>query len=396
MIKRSVHCKNTVDPHPVPGADPGKDARLEFFAPAIPGTERALCDELRELGFRGVRLNRGGIPFWGDREAGWWACLSSRIAQRIQRLLIRFKAGDDTALYHGIHLVDWCRFVTPDHTLAVRAVTRARWLTHTNYAALKIKDAIVDQVRARHGRRPSVDREDADVGVFVHLVDDRCAVYLDMSGDALHRRGYRQQVGDAPLRETLAAAVLRLAGWDRVTPLIDPMCGSGTLVIEAAQWAGGRAPGLSRQRFGFERWADFSLEDALRLQAMKGELRRRERGAGPRIQAADAEARMIAAARANARAAGVRPAFRHRDVLDFQGTTQRAHVVTNPPFGARLALDPDFPRRLATVVSRWHGWRVSLLAGSPLYRKAIACPPQSVIPLRNGSLDCELLNYEIP
>ncbi len=384
-----------IPPHPS-GADPASGIRHEFFASAIPGTEPALCDELRELGFASVRLNRGGIPFLGSREAGWQACLTSRIAQRIQRLQSRFTAADEAALYRGVQAVDWSTVLTPDRTLSVRAVTRASWLTHENFAALKVKDAIVDQLRECSGRRPSVDRTDADVDVFVYLVGEKCTLYLDLSGDALHRRGYRQQVGDAPLRETLAATVIRLSGWDRKTPLIDPMCGSGTLVIEAAQWAQGLAPGLSRQRFGFERWADFGEDDAARLLQMKGELRRLGRGAAPRIQAADNDPLMIAAAQANARIAGVRPAFRQRDVLDLQGSAQRVHVIANPPFGTRLAIAPEFPQRLGAVISRWHGWRVSLLAGSPLYRKAIARKPQSVIPLRNGDLDCELLNYEIP
>ncbi len=370
--------------------------RYAYFASAIPGTEKALCDELREQGFAGVRLNRGGIPFLGPREAGWRACLTSRIAQRIQCLLTRFQAVDEAALYQGVQSVEWSGVLTPAQTLSVRAVTRASWLTHENYAALKVKDAIVDQIRDRTGVRPSVDRTDADVDVFVYLVGDKCAIYLDLSGDALHRRGYRKQAGEAPLRETLAAAVIRLSGWDRKLPLIDPMCGSGTLAIEAAQWAQDRAPGLLRRRFGFERWADFSADDAARLHRLKGELRRAGRGDVARIQAADCDPAMVAAAQVNARTAGVRLAFRERDVLALQGAPQRVHVITNPPFGHRLAITPDFARHFGAAVSRWHGWRVSILAGSPVYRKAIAIKPQSVVPLRNGDLECELLNYEIP
>ena len=255
---------------------------------------------------------------------------------------------------------------------------------------------MVDQIRDRTGHRPSVNRTDADVDVFVYLVGEKCALYLDASGEALHRRGYRKQTGGAPLRETLAAAVVRLSGWDRKTPLIDPLCGSGTLAIEAAQWAQNRAPGLVRERFGFERWADFRAADAEVLDRLKGELRRAGRGDTARIQAADRDPAMVAAARHNARAAGVRPACRQRDVLELQGTPHRVHVVANLPFGNRLAIAPDFPRQFAAAVSRWHGWRVSILAGSPVYRKAIALKPQSVVPLQNGDLECELLNYEVP
>ncbi len=370
--------------------------RYEFFASAIPGTEKALCDELRELGFAGVRLNRGGIPFLGPREEGWRACLTSRIAQRIQSLQSRFRAPDEESLYRGIRAIDWSGVLTPAQTLSVRAVVRASWTTHGNYVALKVKDAIVDQIREQTGHRPSVNRTDADVDIFVYLVGEKCALYLDVSGEALHRRGYRKQTGGAPLRETLAAAVVRLSGWDRKTPFMDPMCGSGTLAIEAAQWGQNLAPGLLRERYGFERWADFSAADAAYLVRLKGELRRIGRGAPVRIQAADHDPAMVAAARGNARAAGVRLAFRQRNVLELQGTPQRVQVVTNLPFGQRLAIAPDFPRQFAAAVSRWHGWRVSILAGSPVYRKAIALKPQSVVPLQNGDLECELLNYEVP
>lgn len=370
--------------------------RRQYFAPAISGTETALCDELRELGFKGVRLNRGGIPFYGSRGDGWRACLTSRIAQRIQELLARFHAPDETSLYRGTQAVDWLRFVAPEQTIAVRAVARGGALSHENYIALKVKDAIVDQVREHSGQRPSVDRDDADVRVFVYLASDKCALYLDLAGEPLHRRGYRLHTGEAPLRETLAAAMLRLSGWDRAAPLLDPLCGSGTLAIEAAAWAQGIAPGLARQRFGFERLADFSVADAGRLRAMRGELRRNVRGPQPKIQAGDRDPAMVAAARNNARAAAVRLAFRERDVLSLPGDGRRVHVVTNPPFGARLELDPEFPRAFAAAVSRWHGWRVSILAGSPAYRKAISCRPQTVYPLRNGDLECELISYEIP
>lgn len=370
--------------------------REEFFASAIPGTEKALCDELREQGFSSVRLNQGGIPFLGSSEDGWRACLTSRIAQRIQWLRARFQAVDEESFFRGIQAIDWTAVLAPDRTLAVRAVTRSSWLTHAGYAALKAKDAIVDQIRDQAGARPSVDRESADVDVFVYLIGTKCAVYLDLAGEALHRRGYRSRTGEAPLRETLAAAILRLAGWDRKTPLADPMCGAGTLVIEAAQWAQNMAPGLSRPRFGFERWANFSADDAARLKLLRGNLRHAGRGVETRIQAADHDPEMVLAAKANARAGGVRLAFRERDVLAMQAGPQRVHVVTNPPFGARLAIDPDFPRRFGSAISRWHGWRVSILAGSPAYGKAIGLRPQSVYPLRNGDLDCELLNYEVP
>lgn len=254
----------------------------QFLASSIPGTEGVLCDELRELGFSGVRLNRGSIPFRGRWSEGWRACLVSRIAQRIRVLLHRFPAPNEEALYAGIREVDWRPFLTWRQTLAVGAVCRASTINHSGFAALKVKDAIVDQIRDNGEKRPSVSREDPDLRVYLYLVENRAAIYLDLSGESLHRRGYRLKTGEAPLRETLAAAILRLSGWDRASPLVDPMCGSGTIAIEAALWASGRAPGLSRDRFGFERWANFGEEERRMMRELRGgTARSRHRGGHP-------------------------------------------------------------------------------------------------------------------
>jgi 23S rRNA G2445 N2-methylase RlmL len=367
----------------------------EFFAAAIPGTENALCEELRELGFASVRLNRGGIPFRGTWEAGWRACLESRIAQRIQLLVARFPAPTEEALYDQLRAIDWSPFVTQHQTLSVNAVCRASNITHSGFAALKVKDAIVDQVRENTQRRPSVDREDADVRVFMHLANNKAAVYLDMSGDPLHRRGYRSTTGEAPLRETLAAAILRLSGWDRETTLLDPMCGSGTIAIEAAMWSANIAPGLNRERFGFERWANFDAEKADALKRIRGELRRNASGKSVRIIASDIDEEILDIAKANARAAGVRPAFRLQSVLDLQPPGESGFVLTNPPYGVRLEKEPDFSRKVGSVFSRMHGWRVCIFAGSPDYRRDIATQPAQALPIRNGDLECELLVYDM-
>lgn len=369
---------------------------LAFYAAAIPGTEKALCEELRELGFSSVRLNRGGIPFRGTWHDGWRACLESRIAQRIQVLVNRFPAPTPEALYAGIRTFDWTRFVSYRQTLAVSAVCRGCTINHSGFAALKIKDAIVDQVREKTQARPDVDREDADVRVFAHLANDKAAVYLDLAGEPLHRRGYRKEAGEAPLRETLAAAILRLSQWDRQSPLTDPMCGSGTIAIEAAMWSAGIAPGLLRERFGFERWANFSSESENDMRALRGRLRgQAARGQTARIIASDADEAVLEIARENARRAGVKPAFRQRSILEQPPSGDSGTLVTNPPYGVRLEKDPLFCRRLGSVITRLHGWRVGLMAGTPDYRREIAATPRFSVPLKNGDLDCEFLVYDI-
>ncbi len=368
----------------------------QFLATSIPGTERVLCDELLELGFSGVRFNRGAIPFRGTWREGWRACLVSRIAQRIRVLLHRFPAPDEEALYAGVRAVDWRPFLSWRQTLSVGAVCRASSIRHSGFAALKVKDAIVDQIRGDGGKRPSVSREDPDVRVYLYLLKDRASIYLDLSGESLHRRGYRMETGEAPLRETLAAAILRLSEWDRTAPLVDPLCGSGTIAIEAALWASGRPPGLSRDRFGFERWANFGDKEERMMRELRGELRGGGSGKIPRILASDLDENVLKAGRANARRAGVRISFKHRSVFDLQGDGTRKFLVTNPPYGVRLGTGPDFCRRVGSVFSRLHGWRVCLLAGSPDYERSISLRPHRKIPLPNGDLKCDFLTYEIP
>jgi putative N6-adenine-specific DNA methylase len=368
---------------------------LEFYAAAIPGTERALCEELRELEFSSVRLNRGGIPFRGEPSEGWRACLTSRIAQRIQLLLGRFPCPSEQALFDGVHAIDWSAFLTPEHTISVSAACIASTITHSGFAALKVKDAIVDQVRATSGRRPSVDRDDPDIRIFLYLANNRAALYLDLSGAPLHRRGYRKDAGDAPLRETLAAAILRMSRWDKTTTLVDPLCGSGTIAIEAALWARNMAPGLTRKQFGFERWANFDPDDSEALKTMRGELRSAASGQSPRIVATDNDPDVLDMARSNARAAGVKLSFKQRDVREMQGDQAANIIVTNPPYGVRLEKAPAFCREVTATFSRLHGWRVCLLAGSPDYERELSATPHYKKALSNGDIDCDFLVYDI-
>ena len=278
---------------------------MSFFATAAKGTEPALRDELRELGLPGVRADRGGVHFEGGLGEGALACLASRIAVRVLYELGSFDAADGDALYDGVRGVDWRAYLTADRTLAVRASCRSSALTHTQFIAQRTKDAVVDQLRGRTGERPSVDLADPDVALFVHLVRDRATLYVDLAGEPLHRRGYRRRNVTAPLKETLAAAILRLSGWDRRSPLLDPMCGSGTIAIEAALWAAGVAPGLARPRLGLERWAMHDEAGARAMADLRARLREPARREAPSIVASDHDPAAIEATTENARAAGV-------------------------------------------------------------------------------------------
>jgi putative N6-adenine-specific DNA methylase len=366
-----------------------------LFATAARGTEGAVRDELRDLGFRGVRADRGGVHFGRSLDEGFRACLELRTAIRVLYRLGSFEAPSGEALYEGVSAIDWSPWITPRHTLAVRAVCHGSALTHSQFVAQKTKDAVVDQLRARLGARPSVDLDDPDVTLFVHLTRDRATVYLDLSGGSLHRRGWRARAGEAPLKESLAAAVLRLSGWDRERLLVDPMCGAGTLAIEAALWARNVAPGLARERFGFERWASHDEAAARRVAELRDHVRSKIRPGGPPVRGRDVDLDALAAARDNARLAGVEVTWRRASIRDLGPEGGPGTIVTNPPYGERLEAPDTLYRDMAQAFARLSGWRVAVLAGTPAIERAMRKRADKAIAVWNGDIECRLLVYDV-
>ncbi len=368
---------------------------MRFFATAAKGTEPALRDELRELRLPRVRADRGGVHFEGELADAARACLWSRVALRVLLEVGEFEAGSEKALYDGARAVEWGRWMSPRTTLAVRASCRSSKLTHTQFIAQKTKDAVVDRLRDERGARPDVDREDPDVVLSVHLARDRATLYLDVGGGSLHERGWRARAGPAPLRETLAAAVVRLSGWDRRATLLDPMCGAGTIAIEAAGWARRMAPGLGRARFGLERWA--SHDDALRarLRELRDEARAAALGPreGPLVLASDADERAVGLAAENARAAGVELVLEPRDVRDLRPLSPPGVIATNPPYGERIAGGAELYEGMARSLRRMRGSTVALLAGTPDIQRAMGREPDKWWAVYNGPIECRLLVY---
>jgi len=368
---------------------------MEFYAVASKGTEEALRDELCELGFKSVRLNRGGIPFRGEWQDGWRACLHSRIAQRIQVVLKRCPVKTEQQLYNEILDIDWQKYLTPEKTLSISAFCCASNLTHSGFIGLKAKDAVVDKIRQQCNERPSIDRTDADVRIFVYLANNKLTLYLDLSGDSLFRRGYRSDSGEAPLKETLAAAMLRISGWDRSSPLLDPMCGSGTIAIEAALWAANIAPGLARKQFGFERWANFDEQSQDTLRTMRGEARRMIIHNRPRIIASDIDPQILKIAESNAKKAGVRIKFKQSDVCQMHSDNNSKTIISNPPYGKRLATNQRFFQQLGGALERQHNSRVCILSGDADIEKNISTTAKKIIKVNNGSLPCNIILYDI-
>ncbi|MBT1076429.1 THUMP domain-containing class I SAM-dependent RNA methyltransferase [Geobacter grbiciae] len=370
-----------------------------FFATTAKGVEEVLAREMTGLGLGGVTMEKGGVRFTGDLSACYRANLWLRTASRILITLTEFPCHSPQDLYDGVRALPWDRYLTPDTTLAVECVLRDSALTHSGFVALKTKDAIVDTLRDRFGRRPSVNPKDPDLLVNVHLVRNRCTISLDSSGTGLDRRGYRAEAGEAPLRETLAAALVLLTDWDGTVPLVDPLCGSGTILIEAALMALNRAPGLVRERFGFQRWPAF---DAPRWRRLLEEARQTERTtlAVP-ILGSDRLEDVLAVARGNSRRAGVEKfiSFEARDLRDLVSPPAPGVILTNPPYGRRLGDEEQlksFYRQIGDVFKqRCAGYTAWLFTGNLDLAKEVGLKASRRIALFNGPLDCRLLKYDL-
>ena len=301
---------------------------LRFFATCPKGIESLLLDELRSLGALSVKETRAGVSFEGTLETALAACLWSRLANRILLPLSTFSSPTPEALYGGVKEIVWEDHLPPDGTLAVDAVVSGSAITHSRYAALKTKDAVVDRFRERTGSRPSVKTREPDLQINVHIHKDEATISLDLSGDSLHRRGYRTVKGEAPLKENLAAAILIRARWPQLAaegrPFIDPMCGSGTLAIEAALMAADIAPGLLRSHFGFLGWKGFESRIWTHLQV---DARYRKKEGLPRlpgISGFDHDKHAVSSALANLKRAGLegRVHFEKRSIENLEALSR--------------------------------------------------------------------------
>lgn len=382
---------------------------MRFFATCAKGTEGALRRELSALRLPAVRGDRGGVSFEGPLEAGMRACLHARTAMRVLLELARFPAPSPEALYEGARGIAWDEWLTVRTTLAVEATVTSSAITHSGYAALKVKDAAVDVLREKLGARPDVDPKDPDVRVVLHLARDEAALSLDLAGEPLHRRGYRGASTVAPLKETLAAAILALGGVEPEAPFVDPMAGSGTLAIEHVLRARRIAPGLGRA-FGFQRWPMYRGGPQSAWDRMKAEARAAILPAAPApVLARDLHTKALEAARRNVAAAGVAAdvTIERADARELQPIAARGFLVTNPPYGERLMSGEEDPgvqqkklagfyRGLAEMLARHSGWTAVILSGNPLLERAIRMRPEVDHRLWNGPLEAHLLKYRIP
>lgn len=403
-----------------------------YFATSAKGIETVTAEELKKLGATGIELGFGGVYFEGDQSVLYRANLWSRTASRILMPLREFAAKTPQMLYDQVRRVHWEDYLNPDVTFAIDSTiagmkslgksareareaarlptddryNRARagrpreGINHSHFAGLKIKDAIVDRLRTKFGARPNVDTMRPDVRIVAYFSNDRCVLSLDSTGRPLHERGYRLEGARAPLKENLAAAIVELSGWDPKTPFVDPMCGSGTLALEAALKALDVAPGLFRPDFGFFRWPDYN-ESLWTQELEKAQERALKRTESP-IVGYDRDREAIATAISNAKNAGLLKAvhFEKRNIEQLQPVGEKAGtLIVNPPYGERLG-EANELKELYKLLGdlfkqRMKGWTCHIFTGNLELAKSVGLQASKRTVLYNGPIECRLLRYEI-
>jgi putative N6-adenine-specific DNA methylase len=369
-----------------------------FFATCPRGLEMLLVDELRQLKAEKIHAIGGGVQFAGDFLTCYRANLESRIASRVLWQLAGDRYRNEDDIYRTAFALPWTDLFDPARTIRVDVSATKSPLTSLNFVTLKIKDAVCDKVRRLSGRRPSVNTRQPDIPIQGHLTDRDFTLYLDTTGEPLFKRGQRIATGEAPLRENLAAGILRLAGWVPGIPLLDPMCGGATILMEAAHMALGIAPGLGRH-FAFEKFNNF---DGDRWRELRQRSPSRQKPSAPlAIYGSDLSRDALKAARANLVAAGLAKvvSLKQADILDISAPAQEGIIVTNPPYGVRLgeqqALAEFYPKLGDVLKKRFSGWRAYLLSADMRLPKLIRLATSKRTPLFNGALECRLYEYKM-
>ena len=367
-----------------------------MIAKTFMGLEPVLANELTQLGAKNVQVGRRMVSFTGDKEMMYRANFQLHTAIRILKPIKHFKALSADDVYEGVKDIDWTEYLSLDKTFAVDSVVFSEEFRHSKFVAYKVKDAIVDQFREKTGNRPNISVSNPDMRLHIHIAEDQCTLCLDSSGESLHRRGYRQESVEAPLNEVLAAGMILMTGWHGETDFIDPMCGSGTLLIEAALIARNMAPGLFRKEFAFEKWPDFDADLFDKIYNDDSN----EREFTHHIYGYDVDIKAVNTARLNVKAAGLTSdiTVEEQDFKNFTQPKEKSIMVTNPPYGERISTSDllgtykMIGERLKHQFTGNEAWVLS-------YREEcfsqIGLKPSIKIPLFNGSLECEFRKYQM-
>ncbi len=371
---------------------------FRMTAQTMYGLEPVLAEELLRLGAKDVEKHNRAVAFTGDVGFLYKANLCLRTALRVLIPIEEFLVQNEQDLYAGIKRIPWEVFMGADDTFAFAAKLNSDLFGHSQYAAQLAKDALADRFREKTGKRPSVDVEDPTLRIRLFIHGDLCSVSLDSSGDSLHKRGYREQTNLAPLNEVLAAGMVLLSGWDRMSNFVDPMCGSGTILIEAALIAANIPPGVYRKSFGFQRWNDFNAE--LWEKVYNGAMERIS-GNKPVILGGEVSKNVARKAETNIAIAELKEEIEVRNTAfeDLEAPAGRGVVIINPPYGERMDEDVDINAVYKmigdTLKKNWAGYDAWVLTPNMEAAKYIKLTPKPKIRLFNGALDCRFLRYEL-
>lgn len=369
---------------------------FELIAKTFMGLEPILAKELTELGANNVQIGRRMVSFSGDKEMMYRANFQLHTAIRILKPIKHFKAGSAEDVYNAVKNLQWEKIIAAGKTFSVDSVVYSEEFRNSRFVTYKVKDAIVDYFREKTGDRPNISVSNPDIRLNIHIAEDRATLSLDSSGESLHRRGYRQESVEAPLNEVLAAGMILMTGWHGETDFIDPMCGSGTLPIEAALIAHNMSPGIFRKEFAFEKWEDY---DADLFDSIYND-DSREREFDHHIYGYDIDMKAVNTARLNVRAAGLTKdiTIENADFKDFKQPAAKSIIVTNPPYGERIST-PNLLGTYKMIGERLKHAFVGNEAWVLSYREEcfeqIGLKPSIKIPVFNGSLECEFRKYSI-
>jgi len=372
------------------------EQEFELIAKTFMGLEPVLAKELTQLGANNVQIGRRMVSFTGNKEMMYRANFQLHTAIRILKPIAHFRALSADDVYEKIKEIDWATYLELDKTFAVDSVVFSEEFRHSKFVSYKVKDAIVDQFREKTGKRPNISVSNPDIRLNMHIAEDQCTLSLDSSGESLHRRGYRQESVEAPLNEVLAAGMILMTGWQGDTDFIDPMCGSGTLPIEAALIARNMAPGVFRKEFAFEKWPDFDKDLFDEIYNDDSQ----EREFKHHIYGYDVDIKAVNTARLNVKAAGLTNdiTIEMADFKDFEQPKNKTIIVTNPPYGERIST-PDLLGTYRMIGERLKHQFMNNDAWILSYREEcfeqIGLKPSIKIPVFNGSLECEFRKYQI-
>ena len=360
------------------------------------GLEAVLAQELTQLGANNIQIGRRMVAFTGNQEMMYRANFQLRTAIRILKPIAHFKARSAEDMYDEVRKIDWSQYIEHGKTFSVDSVVYSEEFRNSRFVTYKVKDAIVDQFREATGTRPNISVSNPDIRLNIHIAEDQATLSLDSSGESLHRRGYRQESVEAPLNEVLAAGMILMSGWKADTDFIDPMCGSGTLLIEAALIARNINPGVFRKAFAFEKWPDFNQElfDTIYNDDSQ------ERDFAHHIYGYDVDMKAVNTARLNVKAAGLSQTItvEQQDFKDFKKPAEKSIIMTNPPYGERIST-PDLLGTYKMIGERlkheFGGNEAWILSYREECFEQIGLKPSIKIPLYTGSLQCEFRKYAL-